>query len=1591
MLENKEGFITSFISKIKGINALEQNAMAESIGVIKYKYILYKSKEEGRFERDFSKYFDFISTNESWMYHIKDDGLSRMLYDVLTRKTFDVQEIPKPFTDLKFVVVHKYKKVVFIECKREFNYDNKYKWINNSYKAISWFCKNFSVEGKNININYEVFLETMITNDNTFWDSLFYTLQMSEAEYELTFCALDNIICTLLYYCNDFNYINFEKLRENIQKDTIPFYGYLRQGIYMRVMDDYGFHKLPYHLYINIFKYAINPNCFAEPKDFFETVYENTNDGDNIIFDEETFNSCIDIIGESEEFIICKNKEQTLSNFMQLKEKTNSSSINRILKELNDENLITEVGFLYLMQSDKHFLCNYKEAQGKCSLSQYIEDIGNNPKKISELLLMVNDVFSSKASVRQKVFFEQGVSHLELVHLSKNNSNLIFGDISTLRFDKKDEYISFQYPLCMMQIVEKFMTVNSIDIQDIYNYGFIKLFPKAFTDDLIQYLITKEYKAKGMIGKLKEVLCSGCENKIMFLENIPIDQKLFQRITFLPQYKDNELVKNIEKCKTKPVSPLQGVEYISLDDSISYIANMEDLHLSKKLIERLCCIQHRDVLMFPEKLIVSKDIYDEKNYVVVGVVWNRCKLYKLSDLIQSKIINTENIYQTLICKIMVMSYSYYRVDKPKTGIGSLLLDDKFNILFDINSFNKKSDIYDDNRLTLNRYYTNVMRLIMEEFGDVLDNFTFFTFTELISENADLIEVLNSIGFCSEHGKLYLPGQMCPDCEKIYTIYDSSLAAMRYGNLVSKFYELNSGSDIIWIDNSVRHRFGVSEEIKNNVKLGIENDLYSKFVALVPKKLAIQKYEENEPALGVLYDDFDFSEIMEIESFAHTQRMKVILTLYNNILPYIMDYTFITSDKSVFSTMFMDKDYKGEIIIPNLPLLKTKVTLSSDESLKNKERDNTLRVFSTFLQEYITTDESLRLELKQKDEWIAKILEDIKGCNFNEENIKRYLATKNSYCKVHGKYFGEEEGVCPECMANGITKEKAIIFSKGHFESLKKKASEYEGGEANLYINHETGKIDKIFNNSVNTSFKSRVIGKALEKAEKFKKFNAEHEDIKFVPIEEVLYSYENGTLELEGYRQQFIPDSFKISSLKEKAFVDELGYERKDIIEILIKVCKAIEFLHSIGGFIGDLNGGNILIKDKTVYIIDMDGMSFDDVKNYVYTNMYIYPPSAENKNITALDDWYSLAIQAFYYLTYSHPFRGVCDNYNVPSNEMERMKYGYSLLGNHGIKIPNVSIGWDLIPKYVIDFFLETFEDKKRESMLKVLEMYLEFVNKNEMNFEKIQRQYDVMYSLSEHVYISKSGGLYYKEELKFKTPLNKDEIDIWLNDDCIAVTFQNFTYLIDDKTGEFIGLNKLYDSIEYMSNNKVYYTLDNDVNVYVDEFDKTKNELVTHILKRATENNVWTMSGNGANKFVLLEENDYDNTYDVYCNTTKVCSVSQNDFTGDEEASILTDEASNTWLVLISGEEQAKGIVIGKAGEHSEFTLDKKVSKSMSFYRNTLYFVDERKIYMYNVKTKSLRGIYCNVVNLGSSIERVDNKFIINNDENSYMYVRS
>ena len=389
---------------------------------------------------------------------------------------------------------------------------------------------------------------------------------------------------------------------------------------------------------------------------------------------------------------------------------------------------------------------------------------------------------------------------------------------------------------------------------------------------------------------------------------------------------------------------------------------------------------------------------------------------------------------------------------------------------------------------------------------------------------------------------------------------------------------------------------------------------------------------------------------------------------------------------------------------------------------------------------------------------------------------------------------------------------------------------------------------------------------------------------------------------------------------------------------------------------------------------------------------MYIYPPSAESNNITALDDWYSFALQAFYYLTYSHPFRGVCKNSGIPDSEIERMKYGFSVLGNHGITVPSISIGWDLLPKQMIKFFLDTFEGSKRESMLEILQSYLGVIEKSEMNFEEVVRNNQVLFAISENMYIDINNNLYYNEEYKANILLtnnsHKDILDIG---SFVVLNGQYSTIVINDKTGDMHVFNKTYDKIHYVYDNKIYYTDASNTDIYIDELDIETKEISTHLLRRESNNQICILSSDGNGRFVLVENNEDEGTFEVLCNNKVICSFNKGIFSQQETVDIIYDEFSCSWLVLLSCHEQYFGVVVERTGRHRRFTLKQKLSSTLSFYRNTLYFVGDKSIYAYNVNSEALKTIYCKVVTPESSIERFGNKFVITNEKETYRYVKS
>ena len=1263
--------------------------------------------------------------------------------------------------------------------------------------------------------------------------------------------------------------------------------------------------------------------------------------------------------------------------------------IKDVLLALRKKKLIQAYRFIYSLQTNNCYIMYDNDLEIRKTLRKHVDEIGSDETKMLKLLLLINNTFISNGDIRKNLYFDKSKSTLDYLYVTDNGSSVWFNDIASISSLKTETCTEFRYPLAIMQSIEKFINNNGIDVEDIYKCKFMKLFSASFARDIINYLKTQECTSRGVIGKLKNTLSEEHESRIEFLENISSNSEMADRITFFSGINMNEAMKQIvnnQKVAAEENGKSINTRYVSLGAQVKSVVEKDAIFLSESAINKLFYhfnLTNKLALLIPEKLIISKDFTNDENYQIIGIVWTRSKLYSFSHLIKERLIDVSQMYK-VITNLLCLHKGYgYSISKGIGGVDAVLIDDDFNVVFNCACLNKTSDLFAKNGKGLKKYYKYITKVLEEQFSDYLDGFSFFSYENIYfddSSTEELKKCINLIQLCQEHKKWYAPFSMCPECEKIYTVTSTlDKREKLYFSGVGDFEQNEEGRILRMC------KINVCE-----VKAGIENGIYEKFGMLAPKKITFEgPYNfARRVASGIEYDNYDFSNVLELDSFKTIHRLKVVLVLYKKLLPHILVGSFIAKDKRIFTTMFMDKTMKGKIIIPNLHLLKCRLILSSNLKEQAIAIKNTKELFASFLVKYITSDLFLGNEFEKGNEHLKRIIEDIKNYDFNEHSIREYLKTKDCYCKVHGIYYSSEDLICPECVKAGILKEVVTIYDKEYFEELKLHEPDYEGGEANLYF-CENSQVQKIFNDDVDLAFKTRIIGKALQKAKQLESFNNEHDDIKFVPINRVLFSRENNVLKLEGYTEECINDSFKISSLREKEFVADLGYERQDIIEILIKVCKGIKFLHSIGGFIGDLNGGNILIKDKKVYIIDLDGMSFDEVKNCVYTNMYIYPPSAESKNITAADDWYSFAIQAFYYLTYSHPFRGVCEKRNIPVNEVERMKEGYSVLGKHGIKTPNISIGWDFMPNYMIDFFIKTFEGNKRENMLPILTSFLQKITKNMLRFKKITRSRDVGVSITENSYIDADYNFIYKEEIKLKL---HEDVRVKMCGDNFIIFCNNCTYVFNDKTGNLCRFYKTYTAnLFYAKDNKIYYTTEDKSGIFVDELHKN-GEITTNNVKKTTTNVILNFTVSKDDELVFVESNDLEKTVDIYFNMIKITGVPKILVPDETKILISYDEVHNKWMVICCG-ETATGITFDKAenGAYNVITFPEPILSATHFFGNVLYYIENGKICYYNVNKETLSKKECDVANHNSRVQREGNKFVINNEEASYMYFKS
>ncbi len=1583
------------------------NGTKLKVSINNRKYSKVCSKTLSRFHFEYrSPYLDvYYALNGKLWIHITNKEFAHTLYLAVNENNL---EALNKFSDLRFISIDKNEEIVFIVCERLRIQSEE---IENVVSTIDEICNLLTTDETKLYVNYTTFFDYAFTHSLPYAASLFLsittksiTLSSKDIEYILS-CIFDS-------YYNGYN-ISFHTFQLDIRLKSDKFFSWLNKGVFIGEYSCYT--TIPLPMFINFIKYAIDKSAFSSIHEFFkfDTAYENIEDLSNFntIVDYKQFTSNLKPVSENEYFVnyVDNNKNK----FSILKNSSYGPKLQDLIAGICSSSDDLEAGVkvvTHITQSNsEYWLLNMNIAKKFVDLNFYSKHFITE-STFTEFLIKLHDVLYEKTSanrdILEKLRFQDGTNLLDCLFCNNGLAfgklddldNICLSNLTSLELDDTKPSIKLDYILVLMTVIHNYLSRDHIDIKDIYNCEFSKIFHPSFIKLLIEYINNGSYDSKTIPKELRKGLIVTCNSSIVeFVEDIPLDDSsILARISFFNNANvDENLTKAVVKEK---IAKANG--YISLD---SYLDNIDSYSFNKKNIAKIIYDYDKlpqDFFLSPEKIIISKELTVDNTYTIVGVLWNYGSLRNAIDVLKSDTLDCKQLY-VFISDLLAICASYGCSFKEINALTHHLMINVSDNKPVLSKYAIKNITKGTNFSKFKKFYNGIIDWL-ESQGVFRSGYDKFCFDELTEDCDDVEEAYEQIkhiakhlALCTKHNHWHIAQDYCSSCKKIYMhVGSTDSSEIAYSGSVADFKRLTFTNDIHkYLVYSVKgsYMYHMKNQILTQVELGIDHNLYNKFVGLVPKKIIKSTAKRNKSySLGVLFNNFDFSNIISMDSFKNVQRLKLILVLYKKLLPSILDGSFIATNPIVFKTMFMHRNLKGEIVIPHLPLMECDVVISQDKELKRSKSQETKEIFANFLKTYIMTDEFLSNMVNSGEKEFVSIVQDIEQLNFKESLIRDCLNLYSNFCLVHSKPYANTNKLCPVCLSDGISESDVILTDKSYFDKLERKTSSYDGGEANIYP-YVGNDVQKIFKNVVDLRFKSQILAKALQRKEIFQRFNDENPDIKIISVKHPLYMYEKGALQLKGFTQPFISGSYKISSLKDVNFVKKHGYKREDVVEILIKVCKGIEFLHANGGFIGDLNGGNILIKEKNVYFIDIDGMSFDEVRNSVYTNMYIYPPSAESNNITAQDDWYSLAIQAFYYLTYSHPFRGICHNKKVPSNEMERMKLGLSVLGNHSIVAPSISIGWHFLPDYLLQYFLDTFEGSKRESMLTVLEKYHKYLLENKLVFSEITRKRSVKINIDEHAYIDSDSNLIYDEQVVTDVTGCKLVIS---REEGFLIVLQNSTCFYNTITKELKQINKIYSEAPInILNGKIYYTTNGHRNIVVDSDFSGQNSVKSIVVSKPTDYKVVALSVIAEDKFVFVEKNTSNVNfaiYDIYCNSSKVASVidSENKIS-ERSISIRYDKLSRKWLAVFPKSQQTHCVLIeSDTGDIHKFDINAVVSCSSCFYGNSLYFVNKGEILCYNTNREKLQTIECSNATPTSIVHRKDNKFVIINPTSAYMY---
>lgn len=1407
---------------------------------------------------------------------------------------------------------------------------------------------------------------------------------------------------------------------------------YMEGVIDWKVLD-----KMPLFLRIRMLQYAYYPDSLTVDDIFMNPFNKERMDQfkkyKSVIWDESSFHQSIKLKQEDKEkkfFIDSTNQNNYVIEFKEQK-------IEKKFEELKESMSI-------YFKEDSFFTFEYKTGHTFFSYSsQYSQNVkklkkvfGDLSKKdmVSLVLLIIkadSNIFQFYVDRQMKEAEREKIVSFFLV--TKDYTKLFLTNFSDMTIIPTEDSYQITREDVLFEVIRQYY-IAKWNSPEIWQTKFAKMMPPRMLQSVISYIDT------GMMNK------EACEY------NQLIDPKYLNNILLVEELEYSPLLEQFRLIEGVAESHCNTIESnkTSLYEENSTKYNVESLSLEKVkavlggslnnvTLEKILQYEGQEEYYQPVKIVIDQNLVKNGEYQIVGYVFSQSRVYRLLDVLKNTSFQQKEAFQ-LLMKLFGLA-----IKEPGNGLihlEEIVVDEELKVywnFFEIrksnttNTKSKKLDalsIYDDLIRQLKVYFPeNIVYFKLLEFFDVAEIAQYSSIPGIVNKSEskmvpkeqlpDLIEEkISKLQFCKDHNKWFIKS-ICPICQKLY--FETPIEEIKelvYSDGIANCYHSVPEKQYIY------RKFHLRQHAQNayiQAKFGLEKEKFEKFSVWYPSKIAVTVENGKKKFVGLIYPYIDLSNVVDVNQFHKIEKMKFILALYKHLLCYIQEGEFISSDSVIYETMFMHKGYPGKIIIPDIYLLDTSV----QESKKNKQEaiQKEKEKFSQFLLSYLSKDVEIEEEQKngnqQVKDLLQKIREDIQKCEFHEAFIYQYLELNANRCLVHGTRFPKGNHLCEYCHLDGITEEDVIFLTNEELEEITNKGIKFKGGEAALYLYQNDGLLLKLFYKkkkvfrlegneqvqeiqTLNTKFKSKILGKILSKRNLIEEFNKKHKHIEFVLPWKVVYEKDKDSINLVGEVQELKKDTFKISKLNEKKFrEDTIHFSNLDVLDILISVCEAIEYLHSIQIFIGDLNGSNILVdKNKKVYFIDFDGMSIDEMINTTYTFGYIYPPTVKNGSFSPKDDWYSIAIQAFYYLTYCHPFNGVCENKDIPTELVERMEKGYSLLGNHGIPMPKICTGWDNMPVKLQQYFLQTFEEERRESLLPFLKEYRYMFskralrrplkvkvadhNKEPISFFKVNRKREVMVEISELSYIDKNEMLIIQEEevvhCKF---FKRCEVD----GDFLLIRAGLEVFVIDEKKKEVI----LSSEIKY-SDYRLYghWLVQYDLQLHLKELIIT--DLHTK-LKRKCRLNDFYQDALVKNHGEVIMLTDGSLRYSMDSSILRIeqegrsSLVIQNDQYDNCIHRILYDPVTER-VVILSQTQNNNTIMTIINVDNTYVTYEKEtINKSCLSYNNQLYYAENGKIMTVNLDSGETKSLSCEKVTAESTIHWKNNKWLVINKNELYV----